>query len=197
MSKHPTIPESFDDAELLREALEGVAPLPHPGKVVHQTPKPAPVPVQRIADEAQVLADSLSDDSLSDDSVLDTSLESGDELVFLRNGLSTQILRKLRRGHWAVQDHIDLHGLRSDAARELLIAFLKEALNDGFRCVRVVHGKGHRSRHQNPVLKKKMAGWLGQRDEVLAYCQAPQADGGSGALVILLKARRQPRPVSR
>jgi DNA-nicking Smr family endonuclease len=192
MSKHPTIPEKADDADLLREALEGVAPLAHPGKVVHKKNKPAPVPAQRLADEAQVLADSLSADSL-----LDADLESGDELVYLRNGLSTQILRKLRRGHWAVQDHIDLHGLHSDAARELLVNFLKQALNDGFRCVRVVHGKGYRSRNHEPVLKKKMAGWLQQRDEVLGYCQAPQVDGGSGAVLILLKGRRQARPVSR
>ena len=191
MSKQFPIPDEVDDAVLLREALEGVAPLPRPGKVVHERPKPAPVPAQRIADETQVLADSLSDDA-----ALDTGLESGDELVYLRNGLATQVLRKLRRGHWSVQDHTDLHGLRSDAARKLLVEFLNEALNDGFRCVRVVHGKGYRSRNQEPVLKKKMAGWLQQRDEVLAYCQAPQADGGSGALLILLKARRA-RPVLR
>ncbi len=192
MSKPPTIPEEVNDADLLREALEGVAPLPGPGKVAHERPKPAPVPAQRIADESQVLADSLSDDAAPE-----TGLETGDELVYLRNGLSAQVLRKLRRGHWAVQDHIDLHGLRSDAARELLVEFLNEALNDGFRCVRIVHGKGYRSRNQEPVLKKKMAGWLHQRDEVLAYCQAPQVDGGSGALLILLKARRKARPVLR
>ena len=192
MSKHPTVPEEADDAELLREALEGVAPLDRPGKVVHKRSKPAPVPAQRLADEAQVLADSLSSDV-----ALDAGFESGDELVFLRNGISTQIMRKLRRGHWVVQDHIDLHGLHSDAARELLVDFLNQALNDGFRCVRVVHGKGYRSRNQEPVLKKKMAGWLQQRDEVLAYCQAPQADGGSGAVLILLKSRRQARPVLR
>ncbi len=192
MSKHPPIPEEAEDANLLREALEGVAPLTRPGRVVHKRNKPAPVPAQRLADEAQVLADSLSDET-----PLDAGLESGDELVYLRNGLSTQVLRKLRRGQWAVQDHIDLHGLRSDAARELLINFLNQALNDGFRAVRVVHGKGYRSRNHEPVLKKKIAGWLQQRDEVLAYCQAPQADGGSGAVLILLKTRRKARPVLR
>lgn len=189
MSKHPTYPEEADDADLLREALEGVAPLAHPGKVVHHRNKPAPVPAQRLADEAQVLTDSLSDEA-----PLDAGFESGDELTYVRNGLSAQVLRKLRRGHWAVQDHIDLHGLRSDAARQLLVGFLNQAMNDGFRCVRVVHGKGYRSHNQEPVLKKKMAGWLQQRDDVLGYCQAPQADGGSGAVIILLKARRKAKP---
>jgi DNA-nicking Smr family endonuclease len=84
--------------------------------------------------------------------------------------------------------------MRSDEARALLVVFLNEALSKGYRCVRVVHGKGYRSPNREPVLKKKMAQWLQQRNEVLAYCQAPLADGGSGATVILLKAAgRQPR----
>ena len=63
-----------------------------------------------------------------------------------------------------------------------------EALGKGYRCVRVVHGKGHRSPNREPVLKRKMAHWLQQKNEVLAYCEAPPVDGGSGATVILLKA---------
>ena len=70
------------------------------------------------------------------------------------------------------------------------MSFLNEALKTGRRCVRVVHGKGHRSANREPVLKKKVAAWLRQRDEVLAYCQALPADGGGGALLVLLKARK-------
>ena len=187
MAKHPAFPDELpieaDEQDLLREALEGVAPLQKRDRIVHQRPKPPPVPAQRLADEARVLADSLSDEI-----PIDTGLESGDELVYLRAGLSTQVLRKLRRGQWVVQDHIDLHGMRSDAARSLLVDFLNQALSKGYRCVRVVHGKGYRSPNREPVLKKKMVNWLQQRDEVLAYCQAPPVDGGSGATVILLKA---------
>ena len=182
MAKDPSLQQNPDEMDLLREALEGVAPLQNQDRVVHQRQKPPPVPAQRLADEARVLADSLSDEV-----PVETGLESGDEMVYLRAGLSKQVLRKLRRGQWVVQDALDLHGLRIEPARELLVDFLNQAKRKGFRCVRVVHGKGYRSANREPILKRKMAQWLQQRDEILAYCEAPAVDGGSGATVILLK----------
>ena len=191
MAKNPTPdrdgPDETDEQELLRQALEGVSPLQKQDRVMHQRTKPPPVPTQHLADEAQVLADSLSDEL-----PIEAGLDTGDELSYLRDGLSSQVLRKLRRGQWVVQDHIDLHGLRSDEARALLADFLNEAAGKGYRCVRVVHGKGYRSPNREPVLKRKMAHWLQQRKDVLAYCQAPPVDGGSGATVVLLKAPGKP-----
>jgi len=192
MAKDPTFPEEPEDQELLREALQGVAPLQNNDRVVHQRRKPPPVASQRLADEARVLTDSLSDEH-----PLDSTLESGDELIYLRPGLAKNVMRKLRRGQWVVQDEIDLHGMRSEPARALLVDFLNQAMRQGYRCVRVVHGKGHRSPKGEPVLKRKMAHWLQQRDEVLAYCPAPAVDGGSGATVVLLKPSTKARPLSR
>lgn len=192
MSKHPTPDEDRDQTDLMREAFEGVAPLQQRNRVVHERRKPPPVPAQRLADEARVLADSMSDEVESE-----SGMETGDELIYLRDGLPSQTMRKLRRGHWVVQDHIDLHGMRSEPARALLVDFLNQALSRGYRCVRVVHGKGYRSPNREPVLKRKMAQWLQQRDEVLAYCQAPAVDGGSGATVILLKATGKRRATAR
>lgn len=165
--------------------MKDVAPLPDPGRVVQRPARP-PAPTQTRRDEVEVLKESLSDDMS-----LELMLESGEELAFLRQGIDRQVLRKLRRGHWVVQDHVDLHGLRVDEARDLLVAFLNEALRAGTRCVRIVHGKGLRSANREPVLKRKVAGWLRQRDEVLAYCQAQPADGGSGAVMVLLKTRQR------
>jgi DNA-nicking Smr family endonuclease len=189
MPKRPAKPEppaddSADDGAFLREALKDVAPLPDPGKAVLRRRPPRPVPVQRLRDDQQVLADSLSDHI-----PMEVGLETGDELLFLRDGLSNLTLRKLRRGHWATQDQLDLHGLRSDDARALLVDFLNEALLKGWRCVRIVHGKGLRSQNREPVLKRKVGNWLAQRDEVLAFVQARPEDGGSGAVVVLLKAK--------
>ncbi len=188
MANSPDLPMEPDDADLLREALKGVTPLPESGRAAATREPPPPVPAQRLADERQALADSLAEDV-----PLELALESGEEMTFLRQGLQQQVLRKLRRGHWVVQDQIDLHGLRSDEARRLLAEFMGLALRRGHRCVRVVHGKGLGSRNQEPVLKRKVAGWLRQRDEVLAFCQARNADGGSGATLVLLKAGRLPR----
>ena len=100
--------------------------------------------------------------------------------------------QKLRRGEWVIQDHLDLHGARVDEARELLAGFLREALRRGFRCVRIVHGKGLGSKDKVPVLKGKARVWLAQREEVIAFCQARPAQGGSGALVVLLRPAQRP-----
>ncbi len=114
----PAASEHADDDALLREALKGVAPLRESGKASLQRPPPAPVPVQTLREDEQVLRDSLSDQM-----PIEAGLETGEELVFLRSGLANQLLKKLRRGHWSIQDHLDLHGLRVEPARALLEAF--------------------------------------------------------------------------
>ena len=98
------------------------------------------------------------------------------------------MLRKLRRGHWVLQDELDLHGMNRVQAAHAVAEFLRHCRARHFRCVRIVHGKGLRSHNREPVLKGKLTKWLAQRDEVLAFCQAPAADGGSGALFVLLKS---------
>ena len=102
------------------------------------------------------------------------------------------MLRKLRRGDWVIQDELDLHGCRTDEARELLARFLRDAVKRGVRCVRVIHGKGLGSKDKQPVLRGKARVWLAQRDEVIAFCQARPAEGGGGALVVLLKPAAPP-----
>ena len=144
--------------------------------------RPAPVPRQRLRDEARVLEESLSDD-------FDAAwlLETDAELSFRRRGVGPDVLRKLRRGVWVTQAQLDLHGLRRDEAREQLQIFLREAARTGWRCVRIVHGKGNGSPGRQSVLKSKVKGWLVQRLDVLAFVQARAADGGHGALLVLLR----------
>ena len=182
MKKRPAA-AAGDDGDLFENHFANVTPLPAHGRVVHARPRVKPVPVQRLRDERNALADSLSDHI-----TWDIDVETGEELVFLRNGLAPQTLKKLRRGHWVIQDELDLHGLTSVDARAMLAAFLHDCLRSGARSVRIVHGKGLRSKNRQPVLKTKVANWLMQRDEVLAFCQARQVDGGGGAVIVLLKA---------
>jgi len=134
---------------------------------------------QHRRDEAAALAESL-DGPLP----VDGTFESGEQLAYLREGVARETLRKLRRGHWAIQDGIDLHGLTRDQASAAVVDFLHQCLARGLRCVRIVHGKGL------GILKTKIRSWLPRRAEVLAYCQAPASEGGSGALLVLLKAKR-------
>ena len=157
-----------------------VTPLPRHNRAVLERRPAEPVAAQRLRDEQAVLDDSLSGRA-------DGTIETGEELSFLRKGLPSSTLRKLKRAHWVIQDELDLHGLTSPEARALLAAFLNGCLRRGLRCVRVVHGKGLRSRNRVPVLKHKVAHWLMLRDEILAFCQARPTEGGSGAVVVLLK----------
>jgi DNA-nicking Smr family endonuclease len=167
-----------DDAALFRDAVRDATPLESSARVGSKTTSPPPVPVQSLLDGHDALLESLSGA---------LSIENGEEPSYLRTGLARDVLRKLRRGHWVVQDVVDLHGLNRQEAKSLLAEFLSGCLKRGLRCVRVVHGKGLRSPGREPVLKGKAQQWLVQRDEVLAFCQAPQNQGGSGALLVLLK----------
>ena len=168
--------------DLFRASVTGVMPLRHSGKAAIEKPRPSPIPVQHLLDERAALQDSLSDHI-----AWEIGAETGEELSYARNGIGSQTLRKLRRGHWIAQDELDLHGFTSIEARELLVEFLTRCVRRGLRCIRIIHGKGLRSKNREPVLKQKVANWLMQREEILAFCQARQADGGGGAVVVLLK----------
>jgi DNA-nicking Smr family endonuclease len=167
---------------LFERAAGRVAKLPSHGRVHHTPDPPAPIPVQRQLDDQRVLKESISDEFDAS-----TLLEVDEALSFRRPGIGIDVARKLRRGHWSIQAEIDLHGLRSEEAREALADFLRRAVRDGLRCVRVVHGKGLGSPGKTPVLKGKVHGWLVQKNEVLAFVQARGDEGGAGALVVLLK----------
>ena len=171
-----------EDLKLFREAVADVKPLKTQSKV-NDKPKPKPYPHQRIADEKKVieeLATNLSDEWQE---------LSGDELNYARDGVSRQIMRRLRTGRYIIEAELDLHGLRRDQAKQELVWFIRECQLKTLRCVRIIHGKGQRSPNKKPVLKTKTAGWLKQMDEILAYCTAPNTDGGTGALYVLLKRR--------
>ena len=177
------------DQNLFARAIGPTQPLRAHGRVVHAPAPTPPEPRQRVLDEQAALREAISDE-------FDTStlLHTDEHLSFRRPGVGPDVTAKLRRGHWAVQAQIDLHGLRTDAAREALGQFLREATKAGLRCVRVVHGKGLGSPGKAPVLKAKVHGWLIQKKEVLAYVQARPLEGGAGALMVLLAAAgRGPR----
>ena len=146
-----------------------------------ESPKGAPRPLQHALDEQAALQESMSDEF-----DVSTLLDVDDQMSFRRPGIGTDVTRKLRRGDWTLQGQIDLHGLRSDEAREALGQFIRDAYRVGWRCVRVVHGKGLGSPGKEPVLKAKVQRWLVQKNEVIAFVQARPLDGGAGALVVLL-----------
>jgi DNA-nicking Smr family endonuclease len=173
-------PNDFD--EFLR-AIGDVRRV-HSDRADTRPPRPAARARQREIDEAQAHADWLSDP-------LGTSeLQPGDELRFARPGVSQRVFRKLRGGQYRIQAELDLHGLFAEEARGVIGGFLDAARRDHTLCVRIVHGKGMRSRQRGPVLKGLTDHWLRQRDDVLAFCSARPNDGGTGAVYVLLKRLR-------
>jgi DNA-nicking Smr family endonuclease len=181
-------------AEVLRVASErdefsaSVGPvrrLRAAGKAAIHRERPAPHPRQRELDEQRAMQEALSDEV-----DIESLLLTDDGLSFRRAGIGADVVTRLRRGDWALQAQLDLHGMTRDEARGQLAAFLRETHRRGVRCVRVVHGKGHGSPGRLPVLKAKVQRWLAQRSEVIAFAQAPGPQGGAGALLVLLAPRK-------
>lgn len=181
----PTLDDATlsDPAALFRHVAGEVAPLKDKNLAPLDRPLPPPRPRLREEDEREVLREALESPISFED-----RLDMGDEAAYLRVGLPRRVLTDLRRGRWVVQGELDLHGLTRDEARASLAQFIALALQQGRRCLRVIHGKGHGSPGRIPVLKHLSRGWLAQREDILAFCQAKPHDGGDGALLVLLQA---------
>ncbi len=173
--------DNDDEKALFRAAMRDVAPLPTPNKITQGNSPVSPVPRKKKLQEQSATADVLSDH-------ISMEIDAGDEWSYMRPGMPHQTLRRLRRSHWRIQGNLDLHGFTRDEARRELNAFLNDSAQKKFRCVRVIHGKGLSSKNREPILKTRVGNWLIQRTDVLAFCQAKPEDGGSGAILILLKA---------
>ncbi len=180
----PLPPKPQPDGSLLfRRAVADAVPLPPSDRADIARPRPKPVARQRLRDEQQVMADVLSDPW-----DWEAAVSTGEELLFVRTGVPSAALKKLRRGGWVIKGELDLHGHTGDEARVALAAFLNRCNVEDRRCVRIIHGKGHGSKNRLPVLKNKVRHWLMQREDVLAFCQARTVDGGAGAVIVLLKS---------
>jgi DNA-nicking Smr family endonuclease len=167
-----------DDAALFREAVKGVRPLQGRGRHPPERAPPSPRPLQFEADEQAALAE-MRDGPLPD---------VGEELEFRGEGIQDAVFRRLRRGTYRMDAELDLHGMRADEAKLAIVRFLAECRDRGARCVRIVHGKGLRSKGEGPVLKQRLDGWLRRRRDVLAFCSARREHGGTGAVYVLLRA---------
>ncbi|MEN9912372.1 MAG: hypothetical protein RI956_816 [Pseudomonadota bacterium] len=168
-------------ARLFIDAVGSVKAIKYNNVASLPSTPPAPIATQRLIDESQVMKDSLSDD-FGVEQLLDTDTD----LSYRTTGISVEVLNKLRRGDWAIQGQLDLHGFRVDGARHALTEFIRYATDQGWRCVRIVHGKGLGSKDRQPVLKSKVRSWLVQTKAVQCFVAARASEGGAGALVVLL-----------
>ncbi len=170
-----------DEAELFRSSVGKVRPLSH-DRVERRPEPPAPQARFRRQEEADVLQASLEE-------VPGIDVEPDEQLFFARSGVQHKVSRKLRRGQYAVQRVLDLHGLTVAAARQATAQFINTCVAEDIRCVRIIHGKGLRSAEATPAIKSRIGGWLTRSNDVLAYASARPADGGAGALYVLLRKK--------
>ncbi len=172
-----------DDAELFRASIGRVRELPVAADVAPTASKPPPRAVQFERDEAAVR------DELLDNAFDPGLIEVGDEIHFLKDGHPSRVLKRLRRGYYSIRSEIDLHQMSASVARSAVNGFLDEARRNHELCVRIVHGKGLRSSSRGPVLKKLVDQMLRRRGDVIAFSSALPAQGGTGAVLVLLAAR--------
>jgi DNA-nicking Smr family endonuclease len=177
----PRVPK-ISDADL-RLFAEAVGPVRRIAADVRtdSRQRPAPEPKQFLLDEARVT------DELLSSAIDPAQVEVGEELSYLKDGHSPRLLRQLKRGHYSIADEIDLHQMTTGVARAAVKEFLDAARRDGRLCVKIIHGKGLRSRAEGPVIKRLVDGMLRRRGDVLAFASAKPAEGGTGAVVVLLK----------
>lgn len=173
---------SDEDIALFRKTVGDIKPLKQDSVVLNK-PTPSPHPIQSKADDLAGI------DEIIDDEYDTGLLERGDELLYARPGVQKQTIRKLRRGQYKIEAELDMHGMTVAMANEALSGFLRQCAVRSHRCVRIIHGKGIGSANRQPVLKNKLNQWLLKSDKVLAFCSARPADGGTGAIYLLLKRK--------
>ena len=170
------------DVEAFRAAVRDVTPLAQTPSVAGLA---APKPRARLRNDTAPLVSGLP----ADESAPAADTVTGDEaLSFQRAGVRIQMMRRLRRGFYPIDDELDLHGQSQTAARGRLAEFIARSRDRGCRCVRIIHGKGHRSGARGPVLKTAVNLWLRRLPDVMAFVSARAMDGGAGAVYVLLRA---------
>ena len=178
----PTAPDDDDDAALFRAAIGPVKTLPASAPA---PARPRPKPAARMAERDELAARSEFQRGLDDLS----ALAAGDVLSYRRETLPVPVFQRLKRGRFSAQDELDLHGATMAQAELLLRQFLAEAHAHEYGCVRIIHGKGRREEGGLPILKNLVDRLLRQRGDVLAFHSAPAAQGGTGAVLLLLARR--------
>jgi DNA-nicking Smr family endonuclease len=171
---------SQEDSELFRQSIGKVQAVKNDHVSLRPQKKPKPVPKPQL--EPYDVTAKLQEKS----DIITEQLTAEDTFSFLSSGLQKNVLKKLRQGYFGADAQLDLHGLSSTQAKQQLLHFLHLCVEDGCRCVHIIHGKGYRSENNYPILKNHLNLWLRQHNDVQAFCSAAPKDGGAGAVIVLL-----------
>ncbi|HUA34199.1 MAG TPA: Smr/MutS family protein [Candidatus Binataceae bacterium] len=184
-------PVTENEEDIFRRAVEGVRPITN-GRAARITPE-LTLNHTIVSEDAEVLAQLY--DLVTGQGEFDIT-ESDEYVEGARVGLDPRLSSRLRRGEYAMQAHIDLHGMIQPAAKDALRSFILDCVRKGLRAVLIVHGRGLGSPGGRPVLKHAVSQWLagGLGGHVLAFTTARQPDGGAGAMYVLLRREKRRGP---
>jgi DNA-nicking Smr family endonuclease len=187
-AQKPPEPQKNSDEDLFADEMHGVAPLAPDPRGRLGAPAPSSTrPSRRAEDDAEAyaqLADLVEGAGAFDIADTDEYFEG------IAPGIDRRLLRQLKHGDYALQGHLDLHGLTAEEARGEVERFIDKARNEGKRCVLIIHGRGHHSKEGIAVLRDRLKVWLTRgriAKSVLAFATARPADGGAGAVYVLLR----------
>jgi DNA-nicking Smr family endonuclease len=166
------------DYALFRQTIGTIQPIKNNNMAALEASKPLPYPKKN---SSTILATPT---DLTEQLPL---LGKEDAVHFSNTSLPKTLLTKLQQGYFPVDAELDLHGLNSQEAKRHILKFIEECVTEGCQCIHIVHGKGYRSSDDFPILKNNVNLWLRQHHAVQAFCSAPQKDGGTGALYVLLE----------
>jgi DNA-nicking Smr family endonuclease len=169
-----------EDAHLFRQSIGMVKRVENDKWLLKTEPKPKPKPLPKT--DFYDIEEKLKPEF----EIVTEKLMAEDTFNFLAPGLQKNVLKKLRQGYYGADAQLDLHGLTSIQAKQQLLRFLYLCVEDGCRCVHIIHGKGYRSENNQPVLKNHLNQWLRQHNDVQAFCSALPKEGGAGAVLVLL-----------
>lgn len=172
---------STEDSDLFRQTIGNVQSVKQDKVSLHEQRKPKPKPHPKpLTVNFDAHLNSRNPNEVETVGIYDS-------MNFLSAGLQNNVLKKLRRGFFGIDAEIDLHGLNTPEAKRQLLHFLHNSVEEGGRCVHIVHGKGYRSLDNMPVIKNELNRWLRQHKDVQAFCSASPKEGGTGALLVLLR----------
>lgn len=175
---------ALDFTQLMQNA--GVVPIKKNQQKTHTSSANSPKKIATTRVKMHSTPLSAQQDPFSDQGEI-KPLSAADRLSYCSHSIQKTAFRKFRRGHFPIADELDLHGLNRLEARELLVDFLQHTLIPSRHCVRIIHGKGHRSSANQAILKTQVNHWLKQHKRVLAFHSCQPADGGTGAVYVLLR----------
>jgi DNA-nicking Smr family endonuclease len=172
-----------EEISAFSEAMKDVKRLSQKKRLVERKKNTASSQMIAKSSAAKLLEETLADFYTIDVANLPEYMEGHVE------GLNPLTIERLKNGDFSIQKSLDLHGYSTETARELFEEFLKEAILSGIHCVRVIHGRGLKSK-EKPVLKERLKSWILKamnRKWIVAFSSCKMCDGGPGATYILLR----------